>query len=276
MMKIKYFATLVACFVACSMFSQSTPTSVNKFYTDMKKLETLSSSNSDMAYNLQREMSQCFMASEQSGINIKIDGLDEMSSNLYTMRLFSMIFDDRSLKTNANINRTELVEQPDQNKSMQKEGARHYVTYITKTYTQNGSTKTYNDVVFTLRSNGLITEMSNTEAGTNIIKPVDNKNTLNVEQLRARAAYYYSKGDYESAYSYYEQLMAKAPYDGDAAYRIALLTFWRKGCKSKFTKKASEAKAKEYIRIAITYGSPDISRKATNVSKNWENNNVYF
>lgn len=71
--------------------------------------------------------------------------------------------------------------------------------------------------------------------------------------------------------------MKVAPTDGDAAYRIALLTFWRKGCKVKYKKKKlAEEKAKEYIDVAIRYGSDEIREKAMNVRDNWNNDNVYF
>lgn len=65
--------------------------------------------------------------------NLYMDGLGDMSSSLYTMKLFIMVFKEKSLKTNCNINQTEIVEQPDQTGGMQKKGAQHYVTYVTET-----------------------------------------------------------------------------------------------------------------------------------------------
>ena len=66
------------------------------------------------------------------------------------------------------------------------------------------------------------------------------------------------------------------PTDGDACYRLALLTFWRKGCKDRFTKKEAHQIAQEYIEKAILYASPDISVKARRVEANWRRGNVYF
>lgn len=262
------------------------PDKVFTFYNGVNQLEKASSF--DEANLIQQHMAGCFMASESSGINLKIDDMDEMSSNFYTMRLYSMLYSERSLKAVCNIIKTEIVEQPDQNKNMQQRGAQHYVTYVTKTYTRNGTAKTYNDAVFTLINGGYITEITNIEpsgktsqgAGGSVqqqsIKQ-QKPEQLGIEQLRARAAYCYSKGMYTDAYDYYEQLVARAPEDGDACYRIALLTFWRKGCKHKFSRKQdAEKKAKEYIRSAIMYGNYEIRSKATNVSNNWENDNVYF
>lgn len=266
---------IFALMVSSTMCAITNPESVNRFYSGMKALENATDMN--VANTAQQKMAACFMASDQSGINLSMDGLGEMSSSLYTMKLYMMLFSQKSLKINSyNITRTELVEQPDQSASMQKKGAQHYVTYVTKQYTRDGKTTLYNDMVFTLISNGLIVEMENSVGNSNTLptpKPVENVST---EQLRARAAYYYSKGKYSEAYNYYEQLIKRAPTDGDAAYRIALMTFWRKGCKERFSKKNAQSKAKEYLGVALNYGSPEIKSKAANVSANWDNNNVYF
>lgn len=269
---IRKLLVTAICFCCMNTWAIDPPSKVSTFYGGMEELGKAKDLNAANA--IQQRMSRCFMASENSGINLDMDGLGSMSSAFYTMKLYSMIFNEKSLKTVCNITNTELAEQPDQNAGMQKKGAQHYITHITKIYTQDGTKKTYNDVVSTLISNGLITEMSNEETIVNTDVIPDN---LTVEQLRARAAYCYSKKKYDHAYNYYEQLVKKTPTDGDAAYRIALLTFWRKGCKHKFSsRKAAEEKAKEYMAKAKQYGNSEIKEKAENVSKNWENKNVYF
>lgn len=256
---------------ALSALAATHPQKVVTFYSGLKQLETVYSF--DKANIIQGQLASCFMASENSGIMLTVDGFEEMSSSLYTMKLFQMFYSERNTKINYNIVKTESVEQPDQNKSMQQRGARLLVSYVNKTYNQSGQIKTYNDKVFTSVSNGLITEIINSEPSDNTVR---HRVSLTVEQLRSRAAYYYSKGKYELAYEYYEQLISMVPKDGDAAYRIALLTFWRKGCKDKFSKKGARKKAGEYIDIAVTYGDSEISSKASNVRNNWNNNNVYF
>lgn len=262
-------------FASIICWGASNPRNVVQFYSGLKALESSTSTND--ANSTQQGMAACFMASEQSGINLSMDGMGEMSSSLYTMKLYNMIYNEKSLKINSyNITRTEIVEQPDQNSSMQRNGAQHYVSYVTKQYVKDGRTVTYNDVVFTLISNGLIVEMENSEASGTITPRPRATEELNVEQLRARAAYYYSRGDYYESYRYYEKLVSKSPTDGDAAYRIALMTFWRKGCKERFSKKEARERALNYIDRAISYGNSEISRKATNVKTNWENKNVYY
>lgn len=262
---------MVLAYSSCT-YAINPPSKVSIFYNGLKQLEQTTDFNE--SNTIQQRMASCFMASENSGIQLDMDGLGEMSSTIYTMKLHTLLYSEKSLKTVCNITSTELAGQPDQNSKMEQQGAQFYITHITKTYTQDGKTKTYSDVVSTLISNGLITEMANEESiGKTTVIP----SQLSIEQLRSRAAYCYSKGLYTQAYDYYEQLVNRAPTDGDAAYRIALLTFWRKGCKHKFSKKkAAEEQAKAYIQRAIQYGNTEIQEKATNVKKNWNNRNVYF
>lgn len=271
MIKLRLLSAAVLLTCAAFAHAENTPIKVITFYNGLSQLENAASF--DAASVIQQKMASCFMASELSGINLNMDDLGEMTSGLYTMKLFSLLYDEKSIKVSCNIASTEEARQPDQNKGMEKKGASHLISHVKKTYTQNGVPKTYYDVVTVLISNGLITEMSNE---TVIENTTDISDRLSAEQLRSRAAYCYSKGLYTQAYNYYEQLIKIAPTDGDAAYRIALLTFWRKGCKDKFNKKAAQEKAKYYIRIAIEYGNSEISEKASNVSANWENRNVYF
>lgn len=269
----KLFAFIIIFLCFGNLEAINPPSKVVTFYNGFRRLEQATSF--DIANTIQQQMAACFIASDNSGINLKLDGFDEMSSSFYTMKLYTMLYSEKSLKAICRITKTEIAEQPDQNRSMQQKGATHYMTYVTKNYTQNGITKVYNDIVFTHISSGFITEMANTESTGNIT--TTSTQQLSIEQLRTRASYYYSKGMYTQAYDYYEQLVTRMPTDGDAAYRIALLTFWRKGCKHKFSsRKAAQAKAKLYIQKAINYGNAEIREKATNVKNNWENNNVYF
>lgn len=112
------------------LWAIGTPESVRKFYGGMVDLEKASDVN--MANRIQQTMASCFMASDKSGIELTIDGLNTMPSTLYTMKLHTMIFREKSLKVSCNVINTELVEQPDQNGIEQKKGAQHYVSYIKK------------------------------------------------------------------------------------------------------------------------------------------------
>ena len=262
-----------------SLYAEDTPSSVKTFYGELKNLEKATSLNE--ANLAQQHMSFCFMGGESgdSGIDLSMDGMEDMTSTFYTMKLFDMIYNQKSLKTEVSINNTELIEQPDQTASMQRKGAQHRVTYVTKKYLRGGNSTTYKDVVITYIENGLIVEMENSESFGESDKPSFTKKPVteqNVEQLRAKAAWYYSKGRYAEAYDCYGKLVESNPTDGDASYRIALLTFWRKGCKDRFSKKVARNKALTYIDNAIRYGNWEIRSKAENVKANWNNRNVYF
>lgn len=273
-MKKHFIAFALAFSCVCTSNAENNPATVSRFYSNMKSLETAKDVNA--ANSCQQRMANCFYAGEQGGIDLSMDGLGEMTSASYTMKLFFLLYRDKSLTVKYSIDGTEVVEQPDQTGGMEKKGAQHYITTVTKYYTQDGKTVKYNDKVATLISNGLIVDMENVELSGSVTPRPTPTEDLNVEQLRARAAYYYSKKQYETAYDYYEKLVSKAPTDGDASYRIALLTFWRKGCKYRFSKKQARSKALAYIDKAIQYGNYEISKKATNVKNNWENGNVYF
>ena len=265
---------ILSLFFICNSSFAGEPVSVSTFYSGLETLEK--TTNLNVANETQQKMAACFMASELGGIELSVDELGEMSSNTYTQKLFMMIYSRKNLKVTYTFHGTELVEQPDQTGSMQRKGAQHYVTYVTKQYTMNGQTTTYYDKVMTYISNGLITEMINSKSPGKVQTTPSPTKELNIEQLRARAALYYSNGQYTDAYNCYEQLVKRVPTDGDAAYRIALLTFWRKGCKKRFSKKAAQNKAMDYIEKAILYGNSEIKEKATNVRNNWRNRNVYF
>ncbi len=269
----KFFIVFLLVQVSLYAYSINPPSKVVAFYNGLENLQY--ASDNDEAYSIQMKMADCFMASDMSGINLKVDGLDEMSSNLYTMQLFNLIYCEKKLKTACQIYKTEIVEQPDITRSLQQKDAQHYATYVKKNYTQDGKTKSYNDIVITYIQNGYIVEMENTQSFDNV--PPSNRTQLTIDQLRARAAYSYSKANYDLAYDYYEKLLSRAPTDGDAAYRIALMTFWRKGCKYKFrNRKSAQTKAKEYLNKAIAYGCSEIKSKAENVLNNWNQRNVYF
>jgi len=273
MRKLFVFLVLAFLYVGTSL-AENDPTAVRSFYSNMKSLETARDVNA--ANTCQQRMANCFFAGDQSGIELSLDGFGDMGSTMYTIKLFTLLYKEKSLTVRYAINGTELAAQPDRTGGMEKKGAQHYVTTVTKYYTQNGKTVKYNDKVTTYISNGKIVDMENVDLSDGITPKPRPTEDLNVEQLRARAAYYYSKKQYETAYNYYEKLVSKAPTDGDASYRIALLTFWRKGCKDRFSKKTARSKAMVYIDNAIRYGNYEISNKATNVKNNWVNGNVYF
>ena len=254
------------------------PRNVVKFYNGLSTLGT--THNAETAYGAREEMASCFWEGQDSGLELDMDGLQEkMTSTKYTMELYQHIYKNRDWQVSScNIIKTKLTGQPDQTGRKGGTEFTHSVTYVTKVYVQDGRSVSYNDVVETINQSGLITEIMNVSSFDDMsltATPVSSGDA-GVEQLRARAAFYYTEKNYVAAYECYEMLLQRSPYDGDAAYRIALMTFWRKGCKHRFSKDAAERLAKQYIEVAIEYGNPLIVQKALNVKNNWDRKNIYF
>ena len=92
-----------------------------------------------------------------------------------------------------------------------------------------------------------------------------------VDDLRMLAAKYYTNGNYTEAYKKYLEIINQK-YDGDAYYRLAVMTYYEDGCKDIFKvkggKKLWDSKLDEYLNGAIKYGNSEISRKARNMKYN--------
>ena len=87
-------------------------------------------------------------------------------------------------------------------------------------------------------------------------------------EIRHNAAYYYSHGDYNTAYQKYLEIV-KAENDGDAYYRLAVMTYYGEGCKNLFARnKDRYKKAVDYLKCAVKYGDSKIRRNAENMLDN--------
>lgn len=259
-------------------FAIDPPNSVKTFYDNLQRLGTTNSS--DEAASAQQSMIKCFHEGDKGGPDVTMDGIGvEIQASTYTARLYRLLFMQKSLNIEScSILKTESNGQPDQAGGKNGMEATHLVSYVTKKYVRNGGSEIYNDLVTVSNQSGLITEMMNVSSFEGIAQfsQMVSAGETGIEQLRARAAYYYTNKDYEMAYRCYEELMERAPNDGDAAYRIALMTFWRRGCKNRFSKREAKKVAIQYIEIAIEYAGPAIKQKAVNVWQNWDRQNVYF
>lgn len=261
-----------------TVFAIDPPQSVKIFYDNLQRLGTTNSS--DEAASAQQSMVKCFHEGDKGGPDVTMDGIgEEIQASTYTARLYRLLYMQKSLKIEScNILKTESNGQPDQVGSRNGMEATHLVSYATKTYVKNGVHEVYNDLITVSNQSGLITEMMNVTSFEGVVQfsQTVSAGETGIEQLRARAAYYYTNKDYETAYKCYEELLKRAPRDGDAAYRIALMTFWRRGCKKRFSKKEAKKVATQYIEIAIEYANPVIKQKAINVWQNWDRQNIYF
>ena len=83
---------------------------------------------------------------------------------------------------------------------------------------------------------------------------------LKYKALLAEAADDFTHGNYDAAYQKYLQII-DIEYDGDAYYRLGVMTFKGLGC-SNLTKKERMRKTDEYLLAAKKYGDSDIRKKA--------------
>lgn len=92
---------------------------------------------------------------------------------------------------------------------------------------------------------------------------IKNVNKPSIEDLRLLAAKNYTNGNYNVAYQKYLEIINQAS-DGDAYYRLAVMTYFGDGGSKKMfaDNKERYKKVDEYLDNAIRVGSPEISRKA--------------
>ena len=250
-----------------------TPASVKSFYDNMQKLSTVTDPNT--AYYISKEMNECFY-----GLNISVSGIplpndfrffdidkknishndEQLNSATYINRLSDYIYKSRIMRVGCSIQKTELAgDQPDFHKGRLAVSACLVSTYVQKTYKLNGYEKTFNDTVYTDYSNGKISEIRNGNGA----------NVVNINSLRIKAALAYRLGRYYEAYKCYEQIISISSKDGDALYRIGLMTYYQQGCY--FSKKsAARKKGLEYMELASRNGDYSIVSKADNVIHNWK------
>lgn len=270
-------STLLSIFfiVGCQQLKAEipTPASVRVFYDGMQKLSTVADPNA--AYYISKDMNECFY-----GLNISVSGIplpndfrffdidkknishndEQLNSATYINRLNDYIYKSRIMKVSCSILKTELTgDQPDFHKGRLSVSACLVSTYVQKTYMLNGYKKTFNDTVYTDYSNGKISEIRNGNGA----------NVFNINSLRIQAALAYRLGKYHEAYKCYEQIISIESKDGDALYRIGLMTYYQQGCY--FSRKSvARKKGIEYMEQANRYGSYSIGEKAENVLHNWK------
>lgn len=254
-----------------SLVAMPTPNSVDVFYDGMEKLATVTDPN--IAYDISKEMKECFFGVEisNSGVFLPNDfrffDVDKnnishndgkLNSSTYVNRLKEYLYQSRIMKVSCSIHQTELVgDQPEFSKGKLSSSSCIVATFVQKTYSLNGISKSFNDTVYTDFSSGKI----------NVIKNGNGQGEININTLKVKAALAYRSRRYEEAYNCYEQILSLEPTDGDACYRLGLMTYYRQGCN--FSKKIARQKGKEYILQARRYGKYPISEKAENVLHNW-------
>lgn len=93
-------------------------------------------------------------------------------------------------------------------------------------------------------------------------------NALTPAEIRYNAAYYYSHGDYTTAYQKYLEIV-KATNDGDANYRLAVMTYHKEGCAHLFNNNRDRMrKVNEFLSAAMKTNDSQVYRNAKNMYEN--------
>lgn len=249
--------------------SLPTPAVVETFYQGMENLSKATAINE--AGKIVEDMNKCFWGLDfsSSGMDLPNDFRffdydrkslshdDEyLSSRTYINRLKDYIYEDRVMTVLSVVFKdSEYVGgEADYNKGKLIRSNTLIATYVEKTYVLDGVKRIYNDTVLTDVFSGSISEIRN-DSG---VKPSNNINALRVQAALA----YFQKRFYE-AYKCYEQILFIDGTDSDALYRIALMTYYRKGCD--LPKRKAHQKGKDYMdRVRGRF-----SEKAKNVLFHW-------
>lgn len=175
---------------------------------------------------------------------------------------------DFSKENNPKIN-TEIlrVEALEEIKSAKAENSKNfYEVYVKKAISVNTKTKYYTHVV------RIVAEDEKISA---IMDELVTDNSESVMSLRGTAAKFFAQKKYKEAYDTYLKVIAKDHQQGDAYYRLALMSYHNLGCKNRFKNgKERRQKSYEYILLAIKYGNYDIRKYANNVKYYMENGQV--
>lgn len=93
------------------------------------------------------------------------------------------------------------------------------------------------------------------------------KGDNNLELLKVRAAQAYQDRRYSDAYKIFQRIIELDRHDSEPLYRLALMTYYGKGCKSDKRKGIS-------LMEESSYRHGLYSTKADNVLRNWKYKNI--
>ena len=251
------------------------PPAVRQFYGGMEQM--LACNTTAEISELEMSMNKCFFGYENSGMNLPNDfrhiELDAgtpshdnemLTSNNYINKLSKYVYADRSLKPTVKISsfskKTGTL--PTFDKKMSAEDAyvetivRKNVSYVTSSGLVD---KEFIDTVYTHVIQNRISVIVNgmgTDKGDN-----------NLELLKVRAAQAYQDKRYGDAYKIFQRIIELDRHDSEPLYRLALMTYYGKGCKSDKRKGIS-------LMEESSYRHGLYSTKADNVLRNWKYKNV--
>lgn len=189
-----------------------------------------------------------------------------MGASAYMQRLREFSTTKQNVKYKPKIVRAKAYEEIKSSKN--ENSTNFYHVYVDKTISANGISKSYVDtVLICVYDGGKVAKITNLTSGSNLEE--------SVMSLRGKAAEYFAQKKYKEAYDTYLKVIAQDNKEGDAYYRLALMSYHNLGCKNRFKNgKERRQKSYEYIQLAIKYGNYDIKKYANNVKYYMENGQV--
>ncbi|MBO4850218.1 MAG: hypothetical protein J5529_04860 [Prevotella sp.] len=137
------------------------------------------------------------------------------------------------------------VEALEEAKAFKKEDSKNfYEVYVTKKVKFGSLAKQYHDIVRIHSLTSKIVSIENELGG---------GQGESIFAIRSRAAKMYSQKRYYEAYNEYLKAFDLNPKDGDTNYRLALMTYFKQGCKDKYRSSERKKKILFYLENAEKY-----------------------
>lgn len=197
------------------------PTAVTRLYDALYRMQYANSLNE--LYELQADAESCFFASEESGLRLTVDGIGEMTSNLYIQTVSEQIYRDKDTYINYNIDDSEYA----------GSDSSFCITYVSKLLIEGDNTIPYRDILVTRVSDpGHIIDFTNRKLAdiknASQLFPSLNSDDLSrssSERLIMWSEMYSAKGLYSEAEKCLSELQQRAPDDISIRKKIMTLRF---------------------------------------------------
>jgi|GEM_PF-6265162 len=194
----------------------ATPAVVTKFYECLARMHGAKTQNE--LFELQVEAESCFFASEESGLRLTVDGIGEMTSNLYVQTVSERLFKDRTTYIDYSIDCSEIG----------GADSTYCVTYVSKILIEGDRSTPYRDILFTRLSDpDRIVGFHNTRAVnikslSQLFPPLTPEIIADssTDMLKSWSENYYTMGYYEDAEKCFSELLRRNPDDRALRARI--------------------------------------------------------
>ncbi len=236
-----------------------TPNVVSVFYRTLKQMS--SASNDNQAYDYREIITNCFRGKEDNGINVPNDFYDWGYAKVKTMssNSYAQLYEDFSYRQKRfRMDRYEIVKNQYRSEAdfgkYKSQRCNIVQTVVRKTMTNGTKSKNISDTLITEGDQIVVFRNS-------LFSGKSDKDEVDIEVLRVKAADYYSSGYYRLAYQAYIKIIELDPKNANAYYRLGVMTYYKKGCyprnarkeSLKYLEKAKELKYGEKAEWAIYF-----------------------